>query len=140
MRPKRVRFRELQGPNGPVYAPVMASDVKPIWRHVNPRHFFPEMVSDIADASYAFELMLLTQRELGDLRNMPGFAGFDDAFDRLLAKDYQPMVRGEIATSLTQWNSTSPCKGDREPAGGLAFLRLPSTRRDMEVCGCDLDG
>ena len=140
MRPKRVRFRELHGPNGPVYAPVMASDVKPIWRHVNPRHFFPEMVSDIADASYAFELMLLTQRELGDLRNMPGFAGFDDAFDHLLAKDYQPMVRGEIATSLTQWNSTSPCKEATE--NRLAVWRFFGylDKKDMEVCGCDLDG
>lgn len=140
MKPKRVRFRQLQGPDGPIYAPVMATEAKPIWRHVNPRHFFPEMVSDIADASYAFELMLLTPRELGDLRGTAGFAEFDDAFATLLAKDYQPVVRGEIATSLTQWNSTSPCKEATE--NRLAVWRFFGylDKKDMEVCGCDLEG
>lgn len=140
MRPKRVRFRELPGPNGPIYAPVMASETKPIWRHVNPRHFFPEMVADIADASYAFELMLLTQRELGELRTTPGFQGFDDSFDALLAADYKPSVRGEIATSLTQWNATSPCK--EATAERLAVWRFFGylDKKDMEACGCDLEG
>ncbi len=141
MRPKRVRFRQLSGPDGqPIYAPVLATEVKPIWRHVNPRHFFPEMVSDIADASYAFELMLLTQRELADLRDTPGFEAFREGFDKLLAKEYQPAVRGEIASSLTQWNSTSPCKEATESR--LAVWRFFGylDQKDMEVCGCDLEG
>lgn len=140
MKPKRVRFRALNGPEGTTYAPVLATEVKPIWRHVNPRHFFPEMVSDIADASYAFELMLLTKREVGDLRQTPGFDAFDDSFAELLAKDYEPMVRGEIASSLSQWNGISPCKEATEHR--LAVWRFFGylDQKDMDACGCDLDG
>jgi len=133
--PRRTKFKPIQGEGFTVYEAVRESRPKPTWRRINLRYFFPEMVEDIADAGYCFELMLLTKRELSDLRKQPGFEAFAEAFEEILNPDYKAEIRGEIATNLTQWNSMSPAKEAIE--NRLAVWRFFGhiDRKDMEACG-----
>lgn len=137
-RPKRTKFRPVQGDGFRVYETYTEEKVKPSWRRVNPRYFFPEMVPDIADAGYSFELALMSRRELADLSKQPGFEQFADQFEILLDKDYKFELKGEIATNLVHWNNTSPAKDaiDARIAVWRFFGHLDL--KDMEACGCDM--
>lgn len=137
-KPKRVRFKVVEGGDGSLYEAVPDVAVKPTYRCVNPRYFFPEMVSDIADAGYCFELILATKRELTDWSTQEGFDQFKDQFAEILHKDYAPQIRGEIASNLTTWNSLSPNKEAIE--NRLAVWRYFGyiDSKDMAACGCDM--
>ena len=138
MRPKRTRFRPVKGDGFTVYEATPEAEVKPIWRRLNPRYFFPEMVSDIADAGFAFELMLTSKRELAELAKSPGFEDFADQFAELLDKDYKFELKGDIATNLMAWNSLSPAKEaiDGRIAVWRFFGHLDET--DIVACGCEV--
>jgi len=134
-RPKRTRFRSL---GGGVYEPTAANEIKPIYRSVHPRKFYPEMVECIEDASFTFELMLVSKRELAEWSTQPGFNKFRDQFAELLDKEYTAYPRGEIAGALAAWNERSPNKETTE--NRLAVWRFFGylDEKDMEVCGCEV--
>lgn len=109
--PKRTKFKSAGVAGGlTVYQAETGSKPRPTWSYLNPRYFFPEMVKRIEDASYAFELQLLTKRELHTLSTQFGFRQFADNFAELLDPDYKATIKGEIAANLTQWNSKSSCR------------------------------
>lgn len=136
--PKRTKFKRIQGDGFAVYDVEHISEPRPAWRHVNPRYFFPEMVGCIEDAGYCFELMLLSKREIASLAKQPGFEEYRDCFDEILDPDYKFEVKGEVATSLVEWNEKSPQKEAMD--GRVAVWRFFGylDLKDMQACGHEI--